>query len=42
MSDYIRTEMGFLGDAILGLPLWQALMVLGVIILAGLVAWATS
>jgi hypothetical protein len=29
-------------DAILGLPYWQALMVLGVIILAGLVAWAMS
>ena len=36
MGDYIRTEMGFLGDAIAGLPYWPALMVLGAIILAGL------
>ncbi len=42
MGDYVRTGMGFLGDAIVGLPYWQALMVLGVIILAGLVAWAMS
>ncbi len=42
MADYIRTEIGFLGDAIVGLPYWQALMVLAAIILAGLVAWAIS
>ena len=40
MGDYIRTEMGFLGEAIVGLPYWQALMVLGAIILAGVVACA--
>jgi hypothetical protein len=42
MGDYISTEMGFLGDAIVGLPYWQALIVLAAIILAGLVAWAMS
>ncbi len=42
MGDYISTEMGFLGDAIVGLPYWQALIVLAAIILAGLVAWTMS
>ena len=37
MGDYISTEMGLLGDAIVGLPYWQALIVLAAIILAGLV-----